>query len=66
MTALILATMKVLAALCLIAIMVILVSFCAWRVVYYGFHCRKNPIQKTALVTAGVLWAISAAVLNVM
>lgn len=66
MTALILATMKALAALCLITMMVILVSFCAWRVVYYGFHCRRNPIQKSALLTAAVLWMISAAVINFM
>lgn len=66
MATLFILTMKAVAVLSLIAVLIILVGFGAWRVVYYGCGCRRNPIQKTALLTAAVLWVLSAAIINLM
>lgn len=66
MSALILGTMKALAALSLITMLVVLTACAAWRLVYYGWGCRKNPIGKTAMLTAAFLWLVSAAVINLM
>ena len=66
MATLFILTMKAVAVLSLITALIILVGFAAWRVVYYGCGCRRNPIQKTALLTAAVLWVLSAAIINLM
>lgn len=64
MAALIIATMKALAALSLVAFVVVLVACSMWQIVYYGCACRRNPIGKTALLTAAVIWVISACIIN--
>lgn len=66
MATLFILTMKAVAVISLITVLIILVGFAAWRVVYYGCGCRRNPIQKTALLTAAVLWVLSAAIINLL
>lgn len=66
MSALILGTAKALAALSLTTMLVVLTACAVWRLVYYGWGCRKNPIGKTAMLTAAILWALSAAIINFM
>lgn len=64
MSTLVMAAGEILAVLSLIGALIALVSCGAWHVVYYGCHCRRNPIGKTALLSAVVLWIISAAIIN--
>lgn len=64
MVPIILSATKIMAGLALVAFVWILVACAAWQIVYYGFHCRKAPIQKAALLTAAIIWVISAAVIN--
>ncbi len=64
MTALIIATVKVIGGLSLTTILVGLTACGVWRLVYYGCGCRKNPIGKTAMLTAAILWIVSAAIIN--
>lgn len=66
MSALILGTMKALAGLSLMTMLVVLTACATWWLIYYGWGCRKNPIGKTAMLTAAFLWLISAAVINLM
>lgn len=66
MSALILAAAKALAMMSALTMLIVLVACAAWRLVYYGWGCRKNPIGKTAMLSAAVLWLISAAVINLM
>lgn len=64
MSAIILAAVKALAGLSLVAMLIIVTACTAWRIVYYGFECRRAPIQKTAMLTAATLWIICAAIIN--
>lgn len=66
MSALILGTAKALAALSLITMLVVLTACAAWRLIYYGWGCRRNPIGKTIMLTAAILWVVSAAIINFM
>lgn len=66
MHALIIATAKALASLSIMAMLIIATACLAWRVVYYGWGCRKNPIGKTAMLTAAFLWLVSAAIINLL
>lgn len=66
MAALILATAKALAGLSLTAFIVVLVACSMWQIVYYGCGCRRNPIGKTALLTAAFVWVICACIINFM
>lgn len=59
-----LAATKIMTGLAMAAIMCILVGCASWKIVYNGFHCRKAPIQKAALLTAVIIWGICAAVIN--
>lgn len=61
-----LAATKTLAVLALVIIVWVLVACAAWQIVYYGLGCRKAPIQKAALLSAAIIWVISAAVINLM
>ena len=63
---LIIAAAKALSIISLVAMLIILTACGAWRVVYYGFGCRHNPIGKTAMLTAAALWLVSAAIINLL
>lgn len=65
-SALILATAKALAMLSLTAFFVVGIACAAWKIIYYGCNCRRNPIGKTAMLTAAILWVLSAAIINFM
>lgn len=64
MTALIIATAKALFMLSAVALLIVATACAVWWLVYYGWRCRKNPIQKTAMLTAAVLWLVSSAIIN--
>lgn len=66
MSALILASAKALAMICFISALIALVACTAWRVVYYGCRCRRNPIGKALMLTIAALWLISSAIINLM
>lgn len=66
MLALILGTAKALAAISLVSLMITVTACLAWRVVYYVCGCRRNPIGKTAMLTAAALWLTSSAMINLL
>ena len=66
MGALILAFIKVIGAFILFTLFVAGVACAAWKIVYYGCNCRKNPLGKTAMVITAVLWMVTASIINFM
>ena len=50
----------------LVAALITTMCTAVWHVVYYTCRCRRNPIGKTALLTAAGLWLISAALVAVL
>lgn len=55
-----------LAAISIIALLISVAAYVAWRFVYYGCNCRRAPIQKAVLLTAAMLWTMSAIVLKLL
>ena len=66
MTSFIIATAMAFIGLGLTAVIVLLVACSMWHIVYYGCGCRRNPIGKTALLTAAFIWVICACIINFM
>ncbi len=66
MKALIIGTAKALAGISIIGMLILVTACVSWRLVYYGWGCRKNPIQKTAMLTAAILWLVSSAIINLV
>lgn len=50
----------------LVTALITSVCVAAWHLVYYACRCRRNPIGKTALLTAAGLWLISAALVAIL
>ena len=56
---------QILLAVLMIALIVFLIAWSVWHLVYYVFG-SKNPIGKTAAVSAVAIWIISAGILSMM
>lgn len=66
MIALLTTTAKAIIGLVLASALVAGMSCGMWQIVYYGCNCRRNPIQKTALLTIFGLVVVSAAIIKIL
>lgn len=62
MSAIVLITAQIVLVLGIIAALVAAVSWATWKFVYY-IVAPQSPIAMTAIISAGAIWCLSAAVI---
>lgn len=51
---------------CMVITLAAFVGAITWRVVYYVFGCRKDPVQRWVLLTIVCLWIICGGILSLL
>ena len=66
MGALLIATIKIVGIGALIIAGICATAVFSWGFVYHLRGCRRKPIQKAALMTIAILWAVGAFIINIL